>query len=182
MTEKFVCPASWSWGLLFSRRLVHNPAKILKGLASEGNSVADIGCGPGFFTVALSDAVGAAGKVYAVDLQQKMLDNAKKRVEKLCKNKNVTYVKAEKDSLHLAPGLDAALAFYMVHEVPDTDKFFSEIYSVLKPGGRLLVIEPLMHVSKKDFEAEKASALKAGFTVSPGTKAVFSVSMLLEKK
>ncbi len=182
MDEKFVCPASWSWGLLFFRGLVHNPKKILVSLAGEGKAVADIGCGPGFFTTAMSDAAGASGKVYAVDLQQEMLDKAKKRVEKHCKNKNVTFIKAEKDTLNLVPGLDAALAFYMVHEVPDTDKFFSEIYFALKLGGKLLVIEPLLHVSKKDFEAEKVSAVKAGFSASAGTKAVFSFSMLLEKK
>jgi len=182
MDEKFVCPASWSWGLLFFRGLLHDPAKILKGFVKEGDSVADIGCGPGFFTTALSGMAGAAGKVFAVDLQQEMLDKAKKRVDRLCKNKNVTYVKAGQDSLNLPAGLDRVLAFYMVHEVPDTDRFFREIYSALRPGGKVLVVEPLLHVSKKDFEAEQASAVKAGFIASVGTKAFFSFSMLLEKK
>lgn len=82
MPEKFVCPASFSWGLLFGRGLIHNPSKILDGLVKAGDTAADIGCGPGYFTPALSAMAGAAGKVYAVDLQQEMLDKAKKGSKK----------------------------------------------------------------------------------------------------
>ena len=84
--------------------------------------------------------------------------------------------------MNLMLGLDAAFAFYMVHEVPDYDKFFSQVYSALKPNGKCLLLSLLLHVFKKDFEAEKVSALKAGVTASVGTKAVFSFSMLLERK
>jgi ubiquinone/menaquinone biosynthesis C-methylase UbiE len=181
MEHNRVCPASNSWGLLFLRGLVHSPAKILKGFVKEGMTAADIGCGPGFFTTAMSDMAGASGKVYAVDLQQEMLDKAKSRIEKLCKNKNVTFIKAEPDQLNLAPGFDFALAFYMVHEVPDADKFFKEVFSALKPGGKLLVVEPLFHISKAGLEAERAAAIKAGFSVNMEKKTLFESTRVFVK-
>jgi ubiquinone/menaquinone biosynthesis C-methylase UbiE len=183
MENNRVCPASYSWGLiLFLRGLFHNPAKILKGLIKEGGSAADLGCGPGFFTTAMSDMAGASGKVFAIDLQQEMLDKAKKRIERLCKNNNVTYIKAEPDDLNLVSGLDSALAFYMVHEVPDAEKFFKEVYSALKPGGKVLVVEPLFHISKQGLEAEKEAAIKAGFSLSAEKKTLFESTRLFEKK
>jgi ubiquinone/menaquinone biosynthesis C-methylase UbiE len=182
MGDNFVCPASMSWGLLFLRKLVHNPEKILKGLIKEGAAVVDIGSGPGFFTTYISDMAGVSGKVFAVDLQQEMLDKAKARVDKICKNRNVMYVRSEPDKLNLPPGLDAALAFYMVHEVPDTDKFFLEVYVALKPGGKLLVVEPLFHISKDGLAGEKAAALKAGFSISAEKKAMLESTIVYLKK
>ena len=93
MAEKHVFPAQRSWSLLFGRGLIHNPGKILNGLIRGGDSVVDIGCGPGFFTPTLSYMAGMAGKVFAVDLQQEMLDRAKVIVDKFKWHNNVTYIK-----------------------------------------------------------------------------------------
>lgn len=182
MAEKYVFPARRSWSLLFGRGLVHNPEKILNGLIKEGDSVVDIGCGPGFFTPTLSLMAGASGKVFAVDLQQEMLDKAKIRVDKMKWHNNVTYIKYGQESLNLPVGLDFALAFYMVHEVPDTGKFFIEVAESLKPGGRLLVVEPKMHVSKEEYAKEEPAAAKAGLKKTAEPKVAFSYSMLLVKQ
>ena len=46
---------------------------------------------------------------------------------------------------------DFILAFYMVHEVPDQKKLFVELKSILKPNGKVYIIEPKFHVTKKMF-------------------------------
>jgi predicted methyltransferase len=50
----------------------------------------------------------------------------------------------------------------MVHELPDQSAFFAEAKAILKPGGRLLVVEPPFHVSKKDFAATVERARTVG--------------------
>jgi ubiquinone/menaquinone biosynthesis C-methylase UbiE len=67
----------------------------------------------------------------------------------------------------LANKADFAVAIHMVHEVPDQQAFFGEIFKALKPGGGLLIIEPKIHVSRKKFEGSLAEAGQMGFMTSP---------------
>ena len=59
--------------------------------------------------------------------------------------------------------VDFLPAIFMVHEIPDAGAFFAEAYRALRPGGRMLVAEPRMHVPAKDFEALMQTATRAGF-------------------
>lgn len=76
---------------------------------------------------------------------------------------------------------DLALAFYMVHEVPDPDRFLREVYDALKPGGRLLVVEPKGHVSASDFAATTALASKAGLHVVSRPRVLFGRAALFAR-
>ncbi len=60
--------------------------------------------------------------------------------------------KSGPDRIGLSEKVDFALAFYMVHEVPNAEAFLKEVASVLKPRGKLLIVEPRMHVSAAAFE------------------------------
>ena len=51
------------------RRIIHSPDKILGGYIEPGQTVLDLGCGSGTFTIAMARMVGEAGRVIAVDLQ-----------------------------------------------------------------------------------------------------------------
>jgi ubiquinone/menaquinone biosynthesis C-methylase UbiE len=181
MSGNFVCPASHSGVLLFGRSLMHNPAKMLGCHLAVGYTAADIGCGPGFFIPAMSRIVGQKGKVYAIDLQQEMLDKAKKRIDKMPHNDNIIYLRAEKDRLGIPEKLDFALVFWMLHEVPDKDSFLKELSDAMKPGGMIVFVEPKFHVSKNEFTASCESARRAGFEVFHGVKAFFSRSVILGK-
>src|ERR1035437_5681212 len=64
------------------RKLLQDPERILSPFLSPGQIAMDIGCGPGFFTSALAKLVGPEGKVVAVDIQQKMLELLKKRLDR----------------------------------------------------------------------------------------------------
>ena len=75
MTMGHVCP--WWHAYTFDnplRRLLHNPSAIVGEHVGEGMRVLDLGCGMGFFSIAMARMVGDSGLVIAVDLQQKMLD------------------------------------------------------------------------------------------------------------
>ena len=162
--QKHVCPVERANGLdnIF-RKLVQNPKKILKDYVKEGMTVLDVGCGPGFFSVEMADMVGESGSVIAADLQQGMLEKVEKKIKGTDIENRIELHKCEKDRIGVTTKVDHILAVYMVHEVPDMDKFLSEMYSILKPGGSFFIIEPPFHVSKKAFEETVNRACAIGF-------------------
>lgn len=181
-TNSRVCPASYA-GFLSTglRRLVQNPDKILGEFTQEGQACLDIGCGPGFFTLALARIVGAEGRVIAVDLQQEMLDKLKSRAEAEGLASRIRFHNCRADQIGLDDSVDFALAFYMVHEVPDQESFFAEVHSLIKPGGRFLVVEPKFHVSEQAFKGTIDIAHDAGFKLESEPAIFFSRSMLFSR-
>jgi ubiquinone/menaquinone biosynthesis C-methylase UbiE len=134
------------------RRLVHNPETILADLVQEGQTVADIGCGMGYFTLPLARRVGPHGRVIAIDLQEKMFRSVRKRLVKAGLLERVALQQVQPTHLGLSEPLDFALAFWMVHEFPDQYAFLSEVRGSLKSGAGLLVVEPMIHVSAPAFQ------------------------------
>ena len=64
------------------RRIIHSPDKILGGYIEPGQTVLDLGCGSGTFTIAMARMVGEAGRVIAVDLQDEMLQLIRQKAVK----------------------------------------------------------------------------------------------------
>jgi len=180
--EKHICPVERANGLdNFFRKLVQNPKKILKDYVKEGMTVLDVGCGPGFFSVGIADMVGASGKVIAVDLQQGMLDKIKNKIEGTEIENIIELHKCEEDRIGISTKVDLILAFYMVHEVPDQDKFLKEMYSILKPDGTFFIVEPAFHVSKKAFEETVNRADTIGFSQVKRPGMILSRAVVLKK-
>ena len=139
-----MCPWWLSSSLTIGlRSRVQNP-RLLSPYA-PGDTVADIGCGPGFFTLALAELVGAEGRVIAVDIQRPMLDRMMKRAAAAGFDGRIVPQLAGEKNLGVIGGVDFALAFWMAHEVPDKGAFFAQIAAMLKPGARLLLVEPKFH-------------------------------------
>ena len=61
--------------------------------------------------------------------------------------------------------IDFALAFAVVHEVPDAKRFFSEIHASLKHGGLFLFVEPTGHVTKEAFDRSVSLANAIGLSL-----------------
>ena len=162
------------------RRLIHNPKEILSGYIEPGQTVLDLGCGSGTFTIAMARMVGETGKVIAVDVQDEMLQMVKQKAVKEGLDSRVITHKSEPDRIGISDRVNFALAFYMVHEVPDVKTFLKEIASLLKPNGKLLIVEPLIHVSASSFKNTVDAARSAGLkSISePGIR--FSRSVLLQ--
>ncbi len=162
-----VCPF-WVGYLLLSpfRRLLENPDKILGQFVREEMIVLEPGCGMGYFTLPLARMVGPQGRVIAVEVQQKMLSALGRRAEKAGLLDRIDLRQATDGGFgldDLSDKVDFAAALHMVHEVPDQSSFFTEVLNVLKPGGKLLVIEPKGHVSQDRFAQTVATAEKTGF-------------------
>ncbi|MFW5866610.1 MAG: hypothetical protein ACOCX2_02265, partial [Armatimonadota bacterium] len=66
--------------------------------------------------------------------------------------------------LQLPPGLDFALMSWMLHEVEEPAVFWRSLRHAIRPAGKVLVIEPWLHVSRSHFEQELAPAAETGFT------------------
>lgn len=102
--------------------------------------VGDLGCGTGHVAEALAPCVA---KVVAVDESGPMLESARKRLEA---HGNVELRVGTIESLPIDDGaLDAAILFLVAHFVTDPARAMSEVRRVLRPGGRLLVVDLMSH-------------------------------------
>lgn len=178
--KRIVCP----WWICFTfdnplRKLIHNPEAILSPYVQRADRVIDIGPGMGFFTIPLARLVGPKGHVLAIDIQKKMLSGLMSRAEKNEVSDRIETYLASQKSLGTHEKADFILAFWMVHEVPDQSTFFGEIHNLLKPGGYLLLAEPIIHVRRKYFLRTLQFAKETGLIVKESPNIRFSHSALL---
>ena len=163
-----VCPWWLGYWLVSPlRRFLEPPRALLAPHVAPGMVVLEPGCGMGFFTLELARLVGPSGRVVAVDLQPRMLGGLRRRARRAGLEERIEIRRAEAERLGL-DGLedvaDLAVALHVVHEVGDPQRFFAEIVHALKPGGRVLVVEPRHHVSAAEFERELGAAAAAGLS------------------
>jgi ubiquinone/menaquinone biosynthesis C-methylase UbiE len=163
------------------RRWIQNPRKILKPYIEEGMTVLDIGCGPGFFSVDMAQMVGKSGRVIAVDLQEGMLQKLRDKIQGTELEERIILRKTEENRIGISEKVDFALAFYVVHELPNQKVFFEELKSILQPKGQALIVEPPFHVSKTAFEATIRMARDAGFTPVERPKVFLSKTTIIKK-
>jgi ubiquinone/menaquinone biosynthesis C-methylase UbiE len=179
-----VCP-HWLSGLIDNplRRLLHSPDALFAGLVNTGDTVLDLGCGPGTFTLDLARRVGPDGHVIAVDLQPLMLDRLRKKAERGGLLPRIRLHPCSAQSLKLEPDMlaDFALAFWMVHEVPDPERFLRQVYEAVRPDGCLLLVEPEMHVSAQNFAHTVALANDQGWRTADARKVRISRAVLLQR-
>jgi ubiquinone/menaquinone biosynthesis C-methylase UbiE len=126
--------------LATTRARWQRPDRVLRALGvRRGTVVADIGSGPGYFTTRLARAVGARGRVYAVDPEPEVLQVLVKRLNGA---QNVTPVLSRDDDPLLPPAsCDLALFVNAYHHVADGPAFVRRLARCLKPGGRLAAID-----------------------------------------
>ena len=178
-----ICP----WWLTYTfdnplRKLIQDPHKILSSHVRPGMRVADIGCGMGYFTIPLAQLVGETGHVQAIEIQPQQLKRVDKRAKKSGVMARISQTLAGESSLNLDPSMDFLLAFAVIHEVPSSKKFFMETFDRLKERGRILIVEPSIHVRQKVFEDEIETAQKCGFkSIHNSQRIRFSRVALLEK-
>lgn len=180
--DKHVCP----WWLCFTfdnifRKLIHNPYKILSPYIKEGDIVLDVGPGMGYFTIPMAKMAGEEGLVIAADIQEKMLAAIKRRAQQGGMEKRVTLHLSMPASLGVEGKVDFILAFWMVHEAPDKQRFFDQLHFLLKDDGKFLMVEPKIHVTKAKFAQTLQIAQRAGFTPAENPHTSLSMSVLLVK-
>jgi len=177
-----ICPVERSGSLDNKlRKLFQNPQKFLKPYIHKGMTVLEVGCGPGFFTLDMANMVGESGKIIAADLQEGMLEKVKSKITGTRFEHRITLHKCDETTLGISERIDFALLFYMVHEVPDKQKLFSQLASILKPNGQILVAEPPFHVSAEKFQDMLQLAKDQGLINAQGPKIFFCKTAILKK-
>jgi ubiquinone/menaquinone biosynthesis C-methylase UbiE len=147
------------------RALGESPKKILAPLVEPGMTAVDVGCAMGFFSLPMARMVGESGRVVCVDLQARMLSTLKRRARRRGLGGIIETRHCGADDLgldDLGGQADLVLAAHVVHEVPDPRRLLATCRRILKPGGRLLLIEPRGHVSAEEFETTAGLAGEAG--------------------
>jgi ubiquinone/menaquinone biosynthesis C-methylase UbiE len=177
-----VCPVGLSGGLdNIIRRWLQNPQKVLQPYVSQGMVVLDLGCGPGFFTLEMAGMVGKSGRVIACDLQDGMLQKLRAKIEGSQLEDIIALHKCSGDHIGVSEVVDFMLVFYVLHEVPDQDKYLKEMCSLVKPNGRILLVEPPFHVSKKEFSETVNKARIAGLQLVESPKVFMGRTAVFKK-
>ena len=120
------------------------PDDIIRTLnLKEGSTVVDFGSGAGYFALKLSSTVGPKGSVVAVDLRQLSLFFLRVRAFLQGKS-NINIIVGEPDDPHL-PGtaVDSVLIANTYHELTDPQSILRHISRALRPGGRLVIVDPM---------------------------------------
>ncbi|MBN1316456.1 MAG: class I SAM-dependent methyltransferase [Anaerolineales bacterium] len=138
------CPASLSWLVdLPIRRRYMRPVLDRVGL-QPGETVLELGPGPGAFTVDAARRLGTEGKLIAVDIQPEIIRQVEKRINQAGLNNVETKVASAYELPIDDESVDRAFLVTVLPEIPDPVRGLHEIYRVLKPGGVFSTTEEFM--------------------------------------
>ncbi|NHB67715.1 class I SAM-dependent methyltransferase [Perlabentimonas gracilis] len=165
LTSKGIFPNQWAFTLLFPlRKIFISPKQLIERMELEENhTVLELGPGPGFFSVPVAKIL-KKGKLVLADIQQEMLDYAKKRIERrkltnvdfyLCNGKNFAFDDESFDRIFMVTVLG---------EVENQDEYIQEFYRMLKPSGILSVSEQAGDPDKMTAEQIRKLAERHNFS------------------
>ncbi|MCK4302074.1 MAG: class I SAM-dependent methyltransferase [candidate division Zixibacteria bacterium] len=166
------------------RRFFRNPRRILWGYVKRGMTVLDVGCGTGFFSLAMARMAGPDGRVIGVDLQADVLESLKQRSVRAELSERIDTRVCSEGSLEiddLGGRVDFALAYYVVHHAPNVPALMADVHRALKAGGMFLVVEPGHHASADECHATEAAAQEAGFAIVEHPKLTRDWAVMLVK-
>ena len=128
----------------FRRKLQPADKVIERSGIKRGMRVLEVGCGSGAFTTFAARVVGEEGKVYAVDIEPKMLKQLETKLNRP-ENQNIKNIKSIQSNAYKLPFendfFDLAFMITVLQEIPDRHRALQEIKRVLRPSGVLAVTE-----------------------------------------
>jgi ubiquinone/menaquinone biosynthesis C-methylase UbiE len=124
------------------RREMLPPEQTLINLdLHEGDIMADIGCGIGYFTIPASKIVGKSGKIFAIDISPEMLQDVGIKINEN-NISNVEIILTEENDLKLK---DNAVTFAFIsnvlHEADEKENFLKEVKRIISPDGKIAILE-----------------------------------------
>lgn len=130
------------WLFSFGQAQAFRKTTIELAQIESGDKVLDVGCGTGDLTLAAKAVAGPTGEVYGTDAAPEMIKIAQKKAAQA--GVEVTFQVDLVERMTFSDNqFDIVLSSLMMHHLPDDLKRegLAEIYRVLKPGGRLLIVE-----------------------------------------
>lgn len=125
-----------------SRRKVLPPEKTLLSFGlHEGDIMADVGCGIGYFAIPAAGLVGNSGKVFAMDISPEMLKEVQIRIEENGISNIETVLTEENDLKIESHKISIAFISFVLHEAEDKEKFLKEIKRIICPKGKIAILE-----------------------------------------
>jgi predicted methyltransferase len=117
------------------------PDRVVEGLAlAPGARVGDLGAGGGYFTFLIAEAVGPEGKVYAIDVDEGMLEYVREKAAQ-DGHANVETVLAAGSDPQLPEPVDLLFTCNTYHHLEDRSAYFEAVRPYLRPGGRVAIID-----------------------------------------
>jgi len=139
---ELVDPRDAAWFYRPERTESEKPEELLDLLGlREGDVVADIGAGPGYFSLRAAERVGRTGRVLAVDVQPEMIDGLRMMIEKFG-HENIVPILGAVDDPKLPPeSVDHVLIVIAYHEFSHPVEMMRHVRKALKRDGQMLVVE-----------------------------------------
>lgn len=125
-----------------ARDAYQKPHEVVQALAlKDGEQIADVGAGSGYFALRFARHVGTAGRVYAIDISEDMIKTVQQRAGQ-AGLQNVQTVLARPDD----PGLAAASVDRIFlcdtwHHIPDHPAYLAKLRKALRAGGQIVIID-----------------------------------------
>ncbi len=139
--ERVAWEEAWSGGLyedaiaFITARSGQTEIAVELGEITEESRVLDVGCGPGILSESIAKV---AASVAGIDFLESMIEQAKSR------RSGASFQVADAEQLPFEDeDFDVAVCCYTAHHFARPEKVFSELYRVLKPGGRVVVLHPI---------------------------------------
>lgn len=178
------CPV-WMKGLLdppSAGGMSTRTRKTIEHLAIRpGMQVLDAGSGPGRLTIPLAGALGHAGEVTAIDIQEEMLHEAEKRA-RAAGLTNIRFLRMGLGDGGLEQNhFDRALLITVLGEIPDREAALRDLFGALKPGALLLIEETVRDPHFQTRSTVRRLAGAAGFVETGFFGSRFSFTMTFEK-
>jgi len=140
-----------------ARDAYQKPHEVLMSLGlKEGETIADIGAGSGYFAFRFSHHVGENGRVYAVDINPDMIVYMNRRIRDLKLKNMVTVLSAPDDPLLMDGSIDRFFICEAWHHIQNQTQYLTLMKKMLKPGGQVIMID----FQKKDLPVGPPNEMK----------------------
>ena len=147
-------------------------------------TVLELGCGSAVYTLELARAVGNQGKLYAVDMQQGMIERLRRRLEKP-EYIEFTNIETRLANAYELPfpneSIDLVVMITVLPEIPDKDRALKEIRRILKPDGILAISENLIDPDYPLRRTTKKYCGRGGFLLLYTSGSFFNYTMQFRK-
>jgi len=154
----------------------------MKPYIKPGINIVDLGCGGGIFSVVAARITDNESHIYAVDVQQEMLDITNALAKKRGMSHKISLHLCDAGSISLEDHIaDFVLAIDMIHETGDPASTFAQISRITKSSGVLMAMEPKMHVDDELFAETVDLANKNGFVLEKPLSSIMGRGAIFRK-